>query len=148
MNKLLFGSKNDDVETPDDLYKELNEEFKFDFDPCPLKASFDGLSIDWGSCNYVNPPFSDVKSWVIKALEQLVKGKKTIMLITARLNSRYWAQYVLPYASEIRVITHRIQFKGFDKPFGPAVVLVIFDPNDLKKRQLIEKRTYSYVVLK
>ena len=38
---------NDNWETPQDLYDSLNEEFHFDFDPCPLNADFDGLSIEW-----------------------------------------------------------------------------------------------------
>jgi hypothetical protein len=31
--------------TPKKLYDELNEEYNFDFDPCPLNSKFDGLSI-------------------------------------------------------------------------------------------------------
>lgn len=39
--------------TPDYLYNELNGEFKFDFDPCPLEEGVitpdkDGLLIEWG----------------------------------------------------------------------------------------------------
>ena len=34
--------------TPPELYNKLNDEFNFDFDPCPLNATFDGLSIEWG----------------------------------------------------------------------------------------------------
>lgn len=38
----------DDWATPAYIYDPLNVEFGFDFDPCPLNATFDGLSIDWG----------------------------------------------------------------------------------------------------
>lgn len=34
-----------DWATPEYIYDPLNEEFKFDFDPCPLNSSFDGLSL-------------------------------------------------------------------------------------------------------
>lgn len=37
---------NNNWKTPDYLYKELNDEFNFDFDPCPLNADFDGLSVE------------------------------------------------------------------------------------------------------
>ena len=38
----------DDWATPDYLYDELDKEFNFDFDPCPLHADFDGLECEWG----------------------------------------------------------------------------------------------------
>ena len=38
----------DDWKTPDDFYEKINKEFKFDFDPCPLNADFDGLKVEWG----------------------------------------------------------------------------------------------------
>ena len=34
--------------TPKKLYDELNSEFHFDFDPCPLYSEFDWLEIEWG----------------------------------------------------------------------------------------------------
>lgn len=46
--------------TPPDLYARLNSEFgPFDFDPCPCPVpdGFDGLRVEWGRMNYVNPPF-------------------------------------------------------------------------------------------
>ena len=65
-------STNDDVATPDDLYKALDAEFKFDNDPCPLhgKATMDGLKTDWGKSNYVNPPYSEINKWLEKAIEE------------------------------------------------------------------------------
>jgi len=38
----------DHWETPKWLYEKLNDEFGFDFDPCPLNADFDGLKVEWG----------------------------------------------------------------------------------------------------
>ena len=41
----------DNWKTPEDLYKKLNTEFNFNFDPCPYSEGdplFDGLSVDWG----------------------------------------------------------------------------------------------------
>jgi hypothetical protein len=48
--------------TPPALYRKLNEEFAFDFDPAPfpLPAGFDGLTVEWGKSNYVNPPFGSI----------------------------------------------------------------------------------------
>lgn len=54
----------DNWATPKDFYDELNLNFNFDFDPCPLlneneiKPENDGLLIEWGQRNFVNPPYS------------------------------------------------------------------------------------------
>ena len=44
----LMSSINQNWQTPDDVYKKLDDEFHFDFDPCPPNPTFDGLSIEWG----------------------------------------------------------------------------------------------------
>lgn len=46
--KLFSSKKTDNWQTPKWLYDELNTEFDFDFDPCPLNANFNGLEINWG----------------------------------------------------------------------------------------------------
>lgn len=135
-NKIQTGvqlwSKNDDVATPDDLYKALNNEFGFDFDPCPLggKADFDGLALDWGKCNYVNPPYSEIKDWLKKAIIEMKKGNKSVFLIPLRMNTKYWDQYVYPYVCELRPIAGYIKFKGYEKIRGlnTPIGLVIYDP--------------------
>lgn len=58
MNKVLFSSKKEEWETPQDLFDELNKEFSFDVDVCALpenakcKKFFtpedDGLLKKWG----------------------------------------------------------------------------------------------------
>ena len=51
----------DDWATPKDFYYKLNSEFNFNFDPCPLHSTFNGLEIEWGERNFVNPPFIKIK---------------------------------------------------------------------------------------
>ncbi len=77
--------------TPPALYRKLDAEFQFDFDPCPspLPKSFNSLNLEWGHCNYVNPPFrkDDVASghgataFVRKAITEQRKGKTSILLL-------------------------------------------------------------------
>ena len=45
----------DNWKTPPEFYNSLNDEFDFDFDPCPYSEGeplFDGLEIEWGNRNY------------------------------------------------------------------------------------------------
>jgi hypothetical protein len=77
--------------TPPEIYRSLNQEFNFDFDPCPFPKpeDFDGLDAEWGQSSYVNPPFGVVihkgkkkgaTAWVRKALEEYKKGKKVVFV--------------------------------------------------------------------
>ena len=77
--------------TPPELYRQLNDEFAFTFDPCPYPKpdNFDGLDAEWGASNYVNPPFGVVlhkgkkkgaTAWARKCIEESKKGKKVVMV--------------------------------------------------------------------
>ena len=70
--------------TPPDMLSELDREFNFDFDPCPhpRPADFDGLSVEWGSSNWVNPPFTGgVTAWVKKAIQERENGKTSVLIL-------------------------------------------------------------------
>ena len=68
--------------TPSDLMADLQAEFDFDFDPCPFPRpeGFDGLEMEWGKSNYVNPPFKGPTKWVRKAITEYQKGKRVIFV--------------------------------------------------------------------
>lgn len=77
--------------TPPEMMAELDGEFHFDFDPCPYPKpdGFDGLTCEWGSSSYVNPPFGSIihqgkkkgmTAWVRKALTENQKGKRVVMV--------------------------------------------------------------------
>ncbi len=120
----MFSSQSDNWRTPEKFYKELNKEFGFDFDPCPANPKFDGLKIDWGSCNFVNPPYSEISKWVEKAYNENKKGKTVVMLIPSRTDTKWWHEYIMK-ANEIRFIKGRLKFSGHKNsaPFPSAVVV-------------------------
>ena len=101
--------------TPDYLYNELNEEFNFDFDPCPLNSTFDGLSIEWGRSNFVNPPYDRVNKpkFIQKAYEEWKNGKTCVLLIPSATSTKQFHDLILPNA-EIRFIKGRVAFKGYN----------------------------------
>ena len=55
-------NNSDHWKTPDSLYNELDKEFNFNFDPCPLHSTFDGLNIEWGKNTFINFRVDDI-SW-------------------------------------------------------------------------------------
>jgi hypothetical protein len=119
-----FSSLTDEWKTPKSVYKQLDEEFHFDFDPCPLGGGIDGLSIAWGYSNFVNPPYSQLKAWCKKAYEESLKGKTVVMLIPSRTDTIAWHEYCMK-AQEIRFIKGRLKF-GDSKnsaPFPSAIVI-------------------------
>ena len=78
--------------TPKKLFDELNSEFHFNNDPCPFPKpeGYDGLIEDWGTSNYVNPPFGSVigadgkkkgpTAWARKSILESEKGNDVILV--------------------------------------------------------------------
>ena len=95
--------------TPPELYNELDKEFKFNFDPCPypLPEEFDGLTNDWGSSSYCNPPFGSIihegkkkgaTAWVRKAIAENEKGKDVVFVFPIDK----WVLMMVKAGAEIR----------------------------------------------
>lgn len=124
MNRVLFSSQSDDWKTPDAFYRALDAEFGFDHDPCPLKPTQDGLATEWGECNFVNPPYSEIAKWVEKSYQEWQKGKTVVLLIPSRTDTRWWHNYCMK-ATEIRFIKGRLRFGKATQnaPFPSAIVI-------------------------
>ena len=104
--------------TPKDFYDKLNEEFRFDFDPCPLHSSFDGLDplCIWGKSNFINPPYSQKlkELFVKRAVEESKKGKICICLLPVSTSTKLFHDTISPNAKEIRFIKGRLKFEGIN----------------------------------
>lgn len=126
----LFSKNTDDWQTPQELYNELNKEFKFTFDPCPYQSPFNGLNVDWGQSNFINPPYSKVLAFAKKGYEEYLKGKTCVWLVFARTDTKWFHDYIYPYA-ELRFIKGRLKFSG-SKNSAPAPSMIAI----LKNRYL------------
>jgi|TARA_R110000787_G_scaffold180472_1_gene292598 site-specific DNA-methyltransferase (adenine-specific) len=117
----------DNWATPKELYDSLNKEFGFDFDPCPLiygEVSDDknGLLIDWGKVNFVNPPYSRKlkESFVKRAVEFSNQGRTCVLLLPVSTSTKLFHDVIKPNADEIRFLRGRVKFIGVNT-FGEKV---------------------------
>lgn len=142
--------ENNHWRTPPDFYNKLNDEFKFDFDPCPWYHDltlWDGLKIDWGQRNFVNPPYSRIlkPAFVMKAIEQKnLFDKDSIFVLPVSTSTDLFHDHIEPNLKRpIKFERGRIPFIGINK-YGQYVnyhligdtdkhEIVIYEGKELKK---------------
>lgn len=127
MHSALFSSASDRWATPAAVYAALNEEFRFDFDPCQLDGDGDGLSplfCEWrGRRVFCNPPYGGgLGEWLKRGREAEV----AVFLIPARTDTRWFHDLVLPAAREIRFLKGRLRFGGAKHPAPFPSMVVIY----------------------
>ena len=146
-NRNLIHS--DNWKTPTSLYNELDKEFNFDFDPCPIDPVFDGLKIEWGLRNFVNPPYSRQlkEAFIKKAYAESLKCKLCVMLLPVSVSTKIFHDVIYPNA-EIRFVKGRVKFEGINT-FGEFVknkvgmhdsMIVIFRQNKEHEQGHYKKR--------
>lgn len=128
-----------DWETPDHIWRPLNDEFGFTLDAAAsfentkcarfFSESDNGLEQDWG-CDVVwcNPPYGHdtLWRWVEKGLEAARTGATVVMLVPAYTASRWWHKYT-PFA-EVRFIQGKIKFVGATANAMFASAILVFRP--------------------
>ena len=134
--KVHYMSRSNEWTTPPDLFNKLNLKYNFTLDPCCTKESAlcdkyytiedDGLQKDWsGEIVFMNPPYGrEIGKWIEKAYKESLKGAVVICLIPSRTDTKYWHNFIFPYASDIKFIKGRLKF-GDGKnpaPFPSALV--------------------------
>lgn len=122
MNNILFSKKSDNWATPKVVYDRYIAEGYFD--PCPLNSNFDGLKIDWEAKNFVNPPYSKIKEFVEKAIEEHKKGKEVVLLIPARTDTKYFKK-LIDYGVDITFITGRLHFNESNSAPFPSCYIYL-----------------------
>lgn len=128
-NSNTYKTFNIHEKTPEGFYKQLNDEFNFDYDPCPLNSAINGLITSWGKRVYVNPPYGRaIPEWLLKALSEIKKGNTEIavFLLPAYTDVRWFHEIVLSFADEIRFIKGRLKFGDHTNSAPFASMIIIF----------------------
>lgn len=144
MNPVHYSSKTDEWATPQATFDALSAEFgPFDLDPCATAENAkaptyytrddDGLTKPWFGRVFVNPPYGrGIGKWVERASWVAMPDEYgdapadlVVCLLPARTDTKWWHDYVIPCASEIRFLRGRLKFGGAKNsaPFPSAVVV-------------------------
>ena len=147
--KTRFASINQEWETPPNVFDPLDEEFHFTFDLAANEHNHkcaewfdkedDAMKQEWPcTITWLNPPYGEkghtLKDWVVKSYNESKKdGCEVVMLIPARCNTCWWADYVMK-AGEVRFICGRPKFSiagnaathGLPQPLA----IVVFNGSD------------------
>lgn len=146
MNKdVMFSSKTDLWETPQDFFNRLDEEFHFTLDVCALQKNAkckkfytpeqDGLSQPWHGICWCNPPYGrGILAWVRKAKLSADDGNTVVMLPPARTDTHWFHDYIYGRA-EIRFLRGRLKFGGCKNSAPFPSMVVIFRPTEKEERK-------------
>lgn len=133
----MFSSNTDEWATPLEFYNALDNEFKFNLDPCATDDNHkcanyftkadNGLLQNWGGYNvYCNPPYGRaIGAWVEKAYNEAQKNNTiVVMLLPARTDTKWFHNFIY-HKAEIRFIKGRLKFGGCKNaaPFPSMVVI-------------------------
>jgi hypothetical protein len=93
-----------------------------------IRKGEDGLVLPWaGKVVYLNPPYSSVLPWVIRAAQHAQAGGEVLALINASTDTAAWQSYVLVHG-EVCLLSKRVAFgkpgsmKTTPNPMASAVV--------------------------
>jgi len=114
---ITISKQSNEWETPKRFFRILDRIIGYDLDPCATRENAkckhyftkenNGLRQEWHGCVFMNPPFSDIYSWVKKAYEELDNMDGITMLLPARVDSKWFFDFILPNLDK----NTRIEFK-------------------------------------
>jgi hypothetical protein len=128
-----------DVETPPHVKSWIQrhlygQDNVFDFDPCPINPTFDGLKVDWGMRNFVNPPYLKIQPWLLKARQEVNKRKNSeaVFLIPFRPGRKYLVDVLTTWQEVCNIVILRkpITFTGFKRPAPFVCALIVLKCKD------------------
>jgi site-specific DNA-methyltransferase (adenine-specific) len=140
-------AKRDDYITPKWLFDLLHKEFRFDMDvacsnnnllPMFISKDINSLKQHWFNSIYCNPPYSNnmIEAFIKHGLDELEHkhAKVIVYLLPCKTDSKWFHDYILNYASEIRFIYGRLRFMNskYNAPFPSIVCIFKENRNSLK----------------
>ena len=134
-----------DYETPDYIFKPLDNEFKFTLDVCANSKNAkcvkyfteenNGLNQRWSGTCWMNPPFGrEMKKWIIKAYKESEKGTVVVALLPSRTNTAWWHDYV--EKGEVRFLRGEIRFKGYDRGLWMPMCIVVWNKHVVANQEI------------
>lgn len=146
MNKVHYSSKSTEWETPKYVFDVLKEKYNIVLDTCATEENTkctvyydkkaDGLKQNWSvvkefgkdaSC-WMNPPYGrSIAGWVKKAHEETFNGVRTIALLPARTDTRWFHEYIIG-RYEVSFWRGRIKFANAKTSAPFPSMIVIFEP--------------------
>lgn len=132
---LMFSSKDQTWETPQDFFDKVNKEFNFNLDVCAVPETAkcskfftpenNALIQKWDGVCWMNPPYGrEIIKWIAKAYNESLNNNTIVCLIPARTDTKYWHNYCMK-AKEIRLIKGRLKFGNASNsaPFPSALII-------------------------
>ena len=131
LSRILFKSLSVEWATPAAVYEQLNAEFNFPYDPCPIGGTEDAtapLFAQWkGQRVYCNPPYGP---GIRPFLELAREADIAVFLIPARTDMKWFHELVIPFAKEIRFIKGRLRFGGAKENAPFPSMICVFEGDD------------------
>lgn len=141
-----MNGENNEWSTPQNIFDQLNREFKFSLDACASHWNHkctayytkyeNALEINWPIPGpvWMNPPYGrEIGKWAKKAYEESQRGSTVVCLIPARTETKWFHDYFIN--GEIRFIKGRIHFTDSTGKSGRprfSSVVVILRPEPFK----------------
>ena len=107
----------DEWTTPDDFLTFFKE-----WDDPAIPGRTDGLERAWADPTYCNPPYSNPKPWVEKAIAEAKQGKRVVMLLRHDSSTEWW-RLLHEAGAYFMAVIGRLHFSG-GGPANFASVLV------------------------
>lgn len=148
MHEKVTSSKTDEHYTPEKITQYLYQFGEIDLDPCSnagrnIRAKeyytieTNGLTKPWHGYVFVNPPFSDAKLWVPKAIQECKGGAVTDLIFLTKTDCRTaWFADVIntfPLHCLVQGYLSYLGNKGNKAAFGTALWYWGNQPNRFKQ---------------
>jgi len=105
----------------------------------------DGLIEPWDFVTYCNPPYKNIMPWVEKAITEAERGSTSVLLLPARLETKWFDMYSV--LCETEIITPRLPFEGGNGTSPPhGSMLMIFSPETIATPTLYSEHRRIKVV--